>query len=72
MCVYKDRNDNTETPQQTECYTCKCDIGHGTKVVACDLCKKWFCIKCLGMSSILFAELRKAKDSLLITCKVCK
>ena len=69
-----DRIDNTETPEQTECYSCKCDIGHGsgTKVVECDLCKKWFCIKCLGMSSILFAELRKAKDSLLITCKVCK
>ena len=69
-----DRNGNTETPEQTECYSCKCDIDHGsgTKVVECDLCKKWFCIKCLGMSSILFAELKKAKDSLLITCKVCK
>ena len=44
MCVYKDRNDNTETPQQTECYTCKCDIGHGsgTKVVECGLCKNGF------------------------------
>ena len=37
-----DRNGNTETPEQTECYSCKCDIDHGsgTKVVECDLCKK--------------------------------
>ena len=37
-----DRIDNTETPEQTECFSCKCDIGHGsgTKVVECEICKK--------------------------------
>ena len=26
----RDRNGNTETPEQTECYSCKCDIDHGS------------------------------------------
>ncbi len=61
----------------SKCHSCKIDLEDECKSLQCNLCDKWFCIKCLKISDEMFDTLNgkgahQQLPVLMIGCETCQ